>query len=152
MTCSTEKSFVAAVICTRKLPDLIFDIAELEHSLHLEDRMLYFLQCAMEENCLSSEAYKIERQSEDWASETRRLLKFTAKTLNAGNADFRPHIPKHQWQWHACHMHFHSMEIFAKFDIFDLHGTKVAEGHKVRNQHLLFLFVKKLYTFGAFFV
>lgn len=58
--------------------------------------MLYFLQCAMEENCLSSEAYKIERQSDDWSTETRRLLKFTAKTLNAGNADFRPHIPKHQ--------------------------------------------------------
>jgi len=28
------------------------------------------------------------------------------------------------------HRHFHSMEVFATFDIFDLRGRKVAQGHK----------------------
>lgn len=125
-------------MCTRELPDLVFDIEELEQSLHMEDRMLYFLQCAMEENCLSSLAYEIQRTNEDWAMEHRRLLKFTAKTLNAGNVDFRPHIPKYLWQWHACHMHFHSMEVFANFDVYDLSGKKVAEGHKVCNSKINF--------------
>uniref|UniRef100_A0A336MJ85 protein-lysine 6-oxidase n=1 Tax=Culicoides sonorensis TaxID=179676 RepID=A0A336MJ85_CULSO len=130
VSCAGNKNFVSAIICTNELPDLLFDIAELEHSLHLEDRMLYFLQCAMEENCLSTEAYQIERNNKDWLTETRRLLKFTAKTLNMGNADFRPYIPKYRWQWHSCHMHYHSMEVFAQFDIFDMHGKRVAEGHK----------------------
>lgn len=65
---------------------------------------MYFLQCAMEENCVSSEAYKIQKESPDWHRETRRLLKFTAKILNAGTEDFRPAIPKHLWEWHMCHM------------------------------------------------
>lgn len=71
---------------------------------HLEDRRMYFLQCAMEENCVSSEAYKIQKETPDWHLETRRLLKFTAKILNAGTEDFRPAIPKHLWEWHMCHM------------------------------------------------
>lgn len=82
----------------------MFDVDELTQSLHLEDRMMYFLQCAMEENCLSSEAYNIRNDNPQWAMEPRRLLKFTAKTLNAGNTDFRPHIPKEMWEWHHCHM------------------------------------------------
>lgn len=39
-----------------------------------------------------------------WHLETRRLLRFTARIVNQGNADFRPAIPKHMWQFHACHM------------------------------------------------
>lgn len=95
---------VASVICTYELPDLVFDTKELQTSLHLEDRMLYFLQCAMEENCVASEAYTIKKEQRDWHKESRRLLKFTAKTYNGGNTDFRPHIPKHLWEWHQCHM------------------------------------------------
>ena len=71
---------------------------------HLEDRPLYWLQCAMEENCVASQAYKIQKESDTWHLESRRLLRFTARTLNAGNADFRPAIPKHLWEWHMCHM------------------------------------------------
>lgn len=102
--CPNSDNFVATAFCTRDLPDLVFDTAELTHSLHLEDRMMYFLQCAMEENCLASEAYTVRNEMSSWATEMRRLLKFTAKTLNAGTADFRPHIPKEMWEWHHCHM------------------------------------------------
>ncbi|XKL66522.1 hypothetical protein PGB90_009942 [Kerria lacca] len=114
-----------------KLPDLIIDTNELERSSYIEDKQLYFLQCAMEENCLASSAYRIQRdQKTNWYLETRRLLRFTTKITNIGNADFLPFVPKHLWEFHQCHMHYHSMEIFATFDVLDQGGSKVAEGHK----------------------
>ncbi|XP_055551210.1 lysyl oxidase homolog 2B, partial [Wyeomyia smithii] len=129
--CSEQGSnHVAAVTCVEKLPDLAFDHVEMEQSLHLEDRLMYLLQCAMEENCVASQAYEIQRDNPNWHLESRRLLKFTARVLNTGTADFRPNIPKHLWEWHLCHMHYHSMEVFATFDIYDSKGAKVAEGHK----------------------
>lgn len=104
ISCPGGGSQVAGVVCTHEMADLVFDHAELERSAHLEDRPLFLLQCAMEENCLASEAYRIQRENPHWQMETRRLLKFTATVLNAGNADFRPAIPKHLWEWHMCHM------------------------------------------------
>lgn len=101
--CPGDQSKVAAVICAEQMADLVFDHRELSESAHLEDRPLMFLQCAMEENCLASRAYEIQRDTNDWHMETRRLLKFTARTLNAGTADFRSNIPKHLWEWHLCH-------------------------------------------------
>ncbi|XP_015585615.1 lysyl oxidase homolog 3B isoform X2 [Cephus cinctus] len=121
---------VASVVCLRDMADLVFDHIELMRTAHLEDRQLYWLQCAMEENCVASQAYRIQRESDNWHLETRRLLRFTARILNAGTADFRPAVPKHLWEWHMCHMHYHSMEVFATFDIIHANGTKVAEGHK----------------------
>ncbi|KAL9694212.1 hypothetical protein quinque_013497 [Culex quinquefasciatus] len=129
-SCSERGSHVAAVTCVDKMADLAFDHVEMEQSLHLEDRLMYLLQCAMEENCVATQAYEIQRDNPNWHLETRRLMKFTARVLNTGTADFRPHIPKHLWEWHLCHMHYHSMEVFATFDIYDRHGKKVAEGHK----------------------
>jgi lysyl oxidase-like protein 2/3/4 len=104
VTCPGHSNYVAAVMCTDKMADLIFDHIELEQSLHLEDKQMFYLQCAMEENCLASTAYEIQKENAGWHLETRRLLKFTARVLNAGTADFRPHIPKHLWEWHMCHM------------------------------------------------
>lgn len=95
---------VAGVVCQREMADLVFDHIELMRTAHLEDRQLYWLQCAMEENCVASQAYKMQRESENWHLETRRLLRFTARILNAGTADFRPSVPKHLWEWHMCHM------------------------------------------------
>ncbi|KAL3269225.1 hypothetical protein HHI36_008306 [Cryptolaemus montrouzieri] len=122
---------LAAVSCTKNAPDLVIDHVDIMRTAHLEDRQMFFLQCAMEENCLSSEAYRIQRDNpNNWHLETRRLLRFTARIFNTGTADFRPLIPKHLWEWHMCHMHYHSMEIFATFDIFNEKGIRVAEGHK----------------------
>lgn len=102
--CPGNSNYVAAVACVQQMADLVFNTEELEQTIHMEDRPLYFLQCAMEENCLAAEAYEIQKENTNWHLETRRLLKFTASVLNAGTADFRPHIPKHLWEWHMCHM------------------------------------------------
>lgn len=99
-----NKHHVASVICVEQIADLVFQHRELEQSAHLEDRPIYFLQCAMEENCLASQAYQVQKENANWHHETRRLLKFTASVLNDGTADFRPSIPKHMWEWHMCHM------------------------------------------------
>lgn len=95
---------VAAVYCVNTMADLVMDHIELMRTAFLEDKQLYFLQCAMEENCLASQAYTIQKESPNWHLETRRLLRFTARILNAGTEDFRPSIPKHLWEWHMCHM------------------------------------------------
>lgn len=85
-------------------PDLMIDFEELERSSYVEDRQLYFLQCAMEENCLASSAYQIQRERKhNWLLSKRRLLRFTAKITNVGTADFRPLVPKHMWEFHQCH-------------------------------------------------
>ncbi|XP_026467289.1 lysyl oxidase homolog 2B-like [Ctenocephalides felis] len=130
VTCPGLKGHVAGVTCIDQLPDLVIDHIELERTAHLEDKPMFYLQCAMEENCLGSQAYVIQRQNDAWHLETRRLLRFTARVLNAGTADFRPSIPKHLWEWHMCHRHYHSMEVFATFDIINSEGRRVAEGHK----------------------
>ncbi|XP_022917947.2 lysyl oxidase homolog 3 [Onthophagus taurus] len=121
---------VATVQCTESMADLVIDHTELIRTAHLEDKQMFYLQCAMEENCLASQAYVIQKENPNWHLETRRLLRFTASIINIGTADFRPFIPKHLWEWHMCHMHYHSMEVFATFDIYNSEGRRVAEGHK----------------------
>lgn len=131
VSCPGKSENIAGVVCTSVMADLVIDHLEIMRTAHLEDRQLYFLQCAMEENCLASAAYKLQTDnSVNWHLETRRLLRFTARILNAGTADFRPMIPKHLWEFHQCHMHYHSMEVFATFDVMNSKGVKVAEGHK----------------------
>lgn len=95
--CHGNHNHVAAVSCVTMMADLVIDEIELQTTAHLEDRPMYFLQCAMEENCVASQAYEIQRDNVNWHADTRRLLKFTAKVLNNGTADFRPHIPKNKW-------------------------------------------------------
>ncbi len=61
--------------CVDEQADLEPDIYELMSSAHLEDKQLFFLQCAMEENCLASEAYRLRHDRYDYATEMRRLLR-----------------------------------------------------------------------------
>uniref|UniRef100_A0A1A9X3F4 protein-lysine 6-oxidase n=1 Tax=Glossina brevipalpis TaxID=37001 RepID=A0A1A9X3F4_9MUSC len=129
-TCHGARNHVAVVVCDILAPDLVVDYYEIERTAHLEDRPMALMQCAMEENCVANEAYDIQRDDPNWRYVTRRLLKFTASALNAGNTDFRPFKDKSMWEWHMCHMHYHSMEVFATFDIYDALGNKVAQGHK----------------------
>ncbi|XP_023235685.1 lysyl oxidase homolog 2-like [Centruroides sculpturatus] len=128
--CPGKEENIAGVICATELPDLVPDEVELERSTYLEDRELFFLQCAMEENCLARTAYQMDRNDYGWQYERRRLLRFTARIGNIGTTDFRPFLPKYAWEWHMCHLHYHSMEVFAHFDIIDEQGRRVAEGHK----------------------
>ena len=93
----------AAVVCTDTQADLEPDLYQLMTSAYLEDKPLFLLQCAMEENCVASQAY-VERQTNQyWQKVTRRLLRFTTAISNIGTADFRPFIPKGSWEWYACH-------------------------------------------------
>ncbi|XP_029835472.2 lysyl oxidase homolog 2 [Ixodes scapularis] len=129
VTCPGVEDNIAGVMCTDELADLVIDEQEVERSAYLEDRQLLYLQCAMEENCLSTSAYAL-KSDPGWLYESRRLLRFTARVANVGSTTFKPFLPKHAWLWHSCHMHYHSMEVFAHFDVLDLEGRKVAEGHK----------------------
>lgn len=126
----TTDPSIAGVTCVDKMADLVPDHMELARSARLEDKQLFFLQCAMEENCLATSAAEEEKSGYGWHLNVRRLLRFTARIFNQGDAAFRPLLPKQYWEWHACHMHYHSMEVFAHYDIIDSQGNRVAEGHK----------------------
>ena len=129
--CNGQKKSVAGVICDHNLPDLVPDMEILMSSVYLQEQPMFYLTCAMEENCLARSAYKLDVKAPTFPWLKRRLLRFTLATKNIGKADFVSFIPKHMWQWHACHKHYHSMEVFAHFDVLDERtGQKVAEGHK----------------------
>ena len=119
------------------LPDLVPDHLVLEESLYdVEYRTLRSLQCSYEEGCLASSADA--QMASGRAGVLRRgLLRFTVTMRNLGLDDFRPVLNRDSWIWHACHHHFHSFDNFATYDILDMAGNEVAEGHKVGHHFVL---------------
>ncbi|XP_071344250.1 lysyl oxidase homolog 1 [Trachinotus anak] len=111
----------------RGLPDLVPDPNYVQASTYIQRAHMYSLRCAAEEKCLSSSAYSPETTDYD----VRVLLRFPQRVKNKGTADFMPNRPRHTWEWHSCHQHYHSMDEFSHYDLLELSsGRKVAEGHK----------------------
>uniref|UniRef100_A0A667X5G8 Lysyl oxidase homolog n=1 Tax=Myripristis murdjan TaxID=586833 RepID=A0A667X5G8_9TELE len=107
------------------LPDLVPDPYYIQAASYIQRVQMYALRCAAEENCLS--AYRQSVSDLDY----RVLLRFPQRVKNQGTADFLPVKPRHEWEWHSCHQHYHSMEAFSNYDLLDIStGRKVAEGHK----------------------
>ncbi|KAF0043424.1 hypothetical protein F2P81_004761, partial [Scophthalmus maximus] len=111
----------------RGLPDLVPDPNYVQASTYIQRAHMYSLRCAAEEKCLSSSAYGPESSDYD----VRVLLRFPQRVKNKGTADFMPNRPRHTWEWHSCHQHYHSMDEFSHYDLLEVStGRKVAEGHK----------------------
>nr|XP_057929259.1 lysyl oxidase-like 5a [Doryrhamphus excisus] len=109
------------------LPDLIPDPYHIQAASYIQRVQMYALRCAAEEKCLSRSAYHPSVSELDY----RVLLRFPQRVKNQGTADFLPMKPRHQWEWHSCHQHYHSMEAFSNYDLLDPStGRKVSEGHK----------------------
>ncbi|CAL9696204.1 unnamed protein product [Knipowitschia caucasica] len=109
------------------LPDLVPDPYYIQSSSYIHRMQMYALRCAAEENCLSSSAYRPGVSDLEY----RVLLRFPQRVKNQGTADFLPLRPRHQWEWHSCHQHYHSMEAFSTYDLLDVAtGLQVAQGHK----------------------
>ncbi|XP_044056166.1 lysyl oxidase-like 5a isoform X2 [Siniperca chuatsi] len=109
------------------LPDLVPDPYYIQAASYIQRVQMYALRCAAEENCLSRSANHPSVRDLDY----RVLLRFPQRVKNQGTADFLPVKPRHEWEWHSCHQHYHSMEAFSNYDLLDVStGQKVAEGHK----------------------
>nr|XP_055059889.1 lysyl oxidase-like 5b [Misgurnus anguillicaudatus] len=109
------------------LPDLVPDPYSIQAGSYIQRVQMYALRCAAEENCLARSAYRPTVRDIDY----RVLLRFPQKVRNMGTSDFLPVKPTHEWEWHSCHQHYHSMDAFSNYDLLDINtGLKVAEGHK----------------------
>ncbi|KAL3319542.1 scavenger receptor cysteine rich domain containing, partial [Cichlidogyrus casuarinus] len=137
VSCST-RSYGVAVKCTgsqnqasRNLPDLQPDVAQLQQSAYVTSIALRHLTCAMEEGCFPQSVYHLyQRMGSAALASRRRLLRFSSIIHNIGNAAFRPHAPREEWQWHACHRHYHSMRIFSRYEVKDREKRVLAVGQK----------------------
>jgi len=113
------------------LPDILTDPLRVQQTVMIDYQFLSNLTCALEEGCLSESAYSsvggIDRLN------LRKLLKFTQKISNIGDADFlSPHHPN-EWHYHTCHKHYHSMRVFTSYELVSVTSSlsrTVASSHK----------------------
>ncbi|XP_077519042.1 lysyl oxidase homolog 2B-like [Amblyomma americanum] len=64
VSCAGLGESITGVVCVREQADLVIDEHEVERSAYLEDRQLLYLQCAMEEHCISASAYALKADPE----------------------------------------------------------------------------------------
>ncbi|XP_030370875.1 lysyl oxidase homolog 2 [Scaptodrosophila lebanonensis] len=125
--CNATNQNVTIVACVDRAPDLEIGLVDIERSARLQSLPMTSLTCAMEENCLSADAYVIRRTN---PRAERKLLRFSVKATNVGTAELSPYANYRDWTWHQCHNHYHSMNVFATFDVYNQRYEKVAQGHK----------------------
>ena len=101
--------------CYTALSDLAINVEQLQESVVIDAVYLSYLRCAYEENCLAESAKKSWKTRQN--GHLRRLLRFTTQIENRGLAPFRPNVPQSAWQYHACHNHYHSMEVFSTYEL-----------------------------------
>ncbi|THD25854.1 Lysyl oxidase [Fasciola hepatica] len=126
-----KSNMAAAVECVQDLPDLVPDPYSLESSSYMQRMSLWLLECALEENCLPDTVYQIiDRNPGNYAWMTRTLLRFSSVIENIGTAAFKPLEEPENWEWHACHMHYHSMKVFSRYEVVDPEQRLVSVGLK----------------------
>ena len=103
-------------------PDLIVLQDVMESSLYI-DFMSNADNCAVEEGCLTG-------------YNNRQLLRFTTHIQNIGTKDYYigeappdPSLANEQWEWDACHGHWH-YEGYAEYSLYDELGQKLPIGYK----------------------
>ena len=120
------------VCCSTILPDLVPNLDVLLRSLggldsYRSTRFFYTQQkrCAVEDGCLGDGA------DPNNIYDIRNVIMFSTQSENLGTDNFRPPVDNHQWIFHQCHNHFHSMEHFVDYSMTTLDGlSTAAEGHK----------------------
>ncbi|CAH8454162.1 unnamed protein product [Dicrocoelium dendriticum] len=126
-----KSDLAVAVECVHSLPDLVPDRYSLESSSYVQRMSLWLLECALEENCLPDTVYRIiDRNPDTYAWMTRTLLRFSSIIENVGTDVFKPLEEPEKWEWHACHMHYHSMKVFSRYEVIDLEKRLVSVGLK----------------------
>ena len=125
----------------------------LQKTMRIETYALASLRCAYEEGCLSSTANVYKQRNRNIGGYNmnvhRRLLRFTSQVENRGLANFKPDVPRSAWEWHSCHQHFHSMEVFATYDLLGERTNKM-NGHFLSFRQLvqkLTIIFSTLYSF-----
>uniref|UniRef100_A0A1I8GEC2 Scavenger receptor cysteine-rich type 1 protein M130-like n=1 Tax=Macrostomum lignano TaxID=282301 RepID=A0A1I8GEC2_9PLAT len=132
-TVCLEPTFTLAIECTADLPDLVLDHRVLQLSAYVARVPMYYMNCALEENCAARTAFEVRNRSSHWPYALRTLLRFSTIVSNIGTSDYRPYNGSESWTWHTCHMHYHSMPYFAAYEIYQQrNGTHLAlaSGHK----------------------
>lgn len=87
----------SSILMSTAAPDLVLNPQVVEQTTYMEDRPMFMLQCAYEENCLASTSSQVP------ANTYRRLLRFSSQIHNNGHSDFRPKASRNSWVWHECH-------------------------------------------------